>query len=76
LAVYTNFAEHLECHIVICDRFCFDLCVGTRFLAHELVAWEGEDFKSSFPVFIVEADKLSVMGLGLTSAMRYIDDEQ
>ena len=41
-----------------------------------MVAWKGEDFESSFLIVTVEALKLSVMGLGLTSAMCYIDDEE
>lgn len=53
-----------------------DFFGGTRFLAAELIAWEGKNLQTFIPILVGQLPELGVLSLGQCSFGGNVDDDQ
>jgi len=73
-AINVNFAEHWEFNAIGFDKS-FYFGIRSGFLGSKFVRWKRENFKATPLIFIVETDKLLVVGVGVPSATRNVNNK-
>ena len=73
-SVHLDFREERELCIVLALGKLLDLGVCSRFLLHELIAGEGQNFEALLAILLVELNHFGVVRFSESSLRGHVDD--
>ena len=74
LPIYFHFLRKRELYFILFAHVLEDLCVVPRFLLHELVAGEANNFKAVFFKFFVQISQTQILHFRKSSFTIYVND--